>query len=117
MLITAMERATRSRIATETSVPTIGHDRKPMLKVWGTGPIKSIGPWPTKARTELVPRMNIKAMMGAATRTERPTLRAGERVSPARMATYSNPLIPPTAIFEKILMLKSDKVGTTNASG
>jgi len=39
------------------------------------------------ATTELVPRMNIAAMMGADITTERPMLRAGERVSPAAIGT------------------------------
>ena len=67
--------------------------------------------------TELVPRMNIKAMMGAAMRTERPMFLAGARVSPARMATYSNPLSAPSAILLKILRLKSEAVGRTHSIG
>ena len=55
------------------------------------------------ARTELVPRININAITGEAMRTDRPMSRAGARVSPARMATYSNPLSAPTESLLKIL--------------
>jgi hypothetical protein len=55
------------------------------------------------ASTELVPRTNINAITGDAISTERPISRAGARVSPARMATYSNPLSAPMASFVKIL--------------
>ena len=61
--------------------------------------------------TELVPRMNMSAMMGAAMRTERPMFFAGARVSPARMATYSNPLRAPSAILLKMFRLKNEAVG------
>ncbi len=90
-------------IPTEAIAPAIGKERSPSRNVCGTGPIRSIGLFPTKARTELVPRMNISAMTGDAIRTERPMSRAGERVSPARMATYSNPLSAPTASLLKML--------------
>ena len=56
-----------------------------------------------KASTELVPRMNISAITGEAISTDRPMSRAGERVSPARIATYSNPLSAPTASLVKML--------------
>ena len=39
--------------------------------------MRSIGLLPMKARTELVPRMNISAMIGDAIMTERPMSRAG----------------------------------------
>ena len=54
------------------------------------------------ASTELVPKMNISAMIGDAIKIERPMSRAGERVSPARIATYSNPLSAPMPSFEKM---------------
>ena len=57
------------------------------------------------------------AMMGAAMRTERPMFFAGARVSPARMATYSNPLSAPRAILLKMLRLKSEAVGRTHWIG
>src|SRR5215472_15141766 len=44
------------------------------------------------------------AITGDAIKTERPISRAGDRVSPARIATYSNPLRAPTASFVKMLM-------------
>ena len=53
--------------------------RNPMLNTWGMGPIKSIFSGGTKASTELVPRMKSNAIMGAATITERPIVRAGLR--------------------------------------
>src|SRR5438874_2014142 len=80
----------------------MGNESSPRRKVCGTGPIKSMGLLPTKARTELVPRINAKAIMGDAMITERPMSRAGERVSPARIATYSNPLNAPIDSLVKI---------------
>ena len=47
--------------------------------------------------------LNATAITGDAIRTERPISRAGDRVSPARMATYSNPLRAPIASFVKML--------------
>ena len=51
------------------------------------------------ASTELVPRINISAITGEAMMTERPMSRAGARVSPARIATYSKPLSAPMPSF------------------
>jgi hypothetical protein len=65
--------------------------------------MRSIGLLPMNASTELVPRMNISAMTGEAIITERPMSRAGARVSPARIATYSNPESAPTASLLKML--------------
>src|SRR5215470_3250197 len=81
-----------------------GKKRNPRCNVWGTGPMRSIGLSPTNASTELVPRMNATAMIGDAITTERPMSRAGDRVSPVRIATYSNPLRPPIASFVQMLM-------------
>ncbi len=89
--------------------PAIGNECSPSRRVCGTGPIRSIGLFPTKARTELVPKINISAMIGDAIRTERPMSRAGERVSPARMATYSNPLSAPTPSFAENVEAEKDR--------
>jgi hypothetical protein len=55
--------------------------------------------------------MNIRAMIGDAITTERPMFRAGERVSPARIAMYSKPVSAPSASFLATLMFYSVKVG------
>src|SRR5262252_4504886 len=81
-----------------------GKKRNPSRSVCGTGPIRSIGLSPMNASTELVPRMKASAITGDAMMTERPMSRAGDRVSPARIATYSNPLRPPIASFVQMLM-------------
>ena len=57
-----------------------------MRLIWSTG---------TNANTELVPRMNIAAMIGAAISVARPIVRSASFVSPASTATYSNPLSAP----------------------
>ncbi len=90
-------------MAMDAMAPAIGKKRNPRRSVCGTGPMRSIGLLPMNASTELVPRINVNAITGEAIRTERPMSRAGERVSPARIATYSNPLSAPTASFVKIL--------------
>src|SRR6185312_3839643 len=85
--------------------------------VCGMGPITLIGCEPTKVTTELVPRMNISAMMGAEIATDRPMVRAGLRHSPARMATYSNPLSAPTVIWPKMARLNHDGLGICQGTG
>src|SRR6266480_6311298 len=103
---TLVEEIVRTVISTmpiEAITPAMGKERNPSRNVCGTGPMRSIGLFPMKARTELVPRININAMTGEAMMTERPMSRAGARVSPARMATYSNPLNAPTDSLLKIL--------------
>src|SRR5437879_2543334 len=102
-LVEAIVRVVINKIPIEAIAPAIGNECRPRRNVCGTGPIRSIGLLPMNARTELVPRMNISAITGEAMRTERPMSRAGARVSPARMATYSNPLSAPTASLLKML--------------
>ena len=105
-------------MAIDTTSPAAPNERKPMLRVWGTGPMRSIlfGS-AEKASTALVPRINMSAMTGAAIRTERPMFRAGARLSPARIATYSNPASAPTASLLKMLIPKSPIAGAAMASG
>src|SRR5262245_64436396 len=91
-------------IAMDAMALAIGKKRNPRCNVCGTGPMRSIGLSPMNASTELVPRMNATAITGEAITTERPMSRAGERVSPARIATSSNPLRPPMARFVEMLM-------------
>src|SRR5256885_15906761 len=59
----------------------------------------------------------MSAIMGAAMSTERPMLRTGARVSPARMATYSKPLSAPRAILLKIFKLKRVAAGVAHSDG
>ena len=65
----------------------------------------------------LVPRTNISAMIGAAISTDRPTDRAGDLVSPARIAMYSNPPSAPKPILPRMLRLKSENDGRLVRSG
>src|SRR5207247_8580807 len=102
-LVDEIDRTVINTIPTEAIAPAIGKERRPSRSVCGTGPIRSIGSFPMNAKTEPVPRINISAIIGAAITTERPMSRAGARVSPARMATYSKPLSAPTASLLKIL--------------
>src|SRR4029453_12238674 len=91
-------------MAMEAMALASGKKRNPRLHAGGTGLLRSIGLSPTNASTELVPRMNASAITGDALTPERAMSRAGERVSPARIATYSNPLRPPMASFVEMLM-------------
>src|SRR5438105_1789649 len=117
-LVEEIVRTVIRTMPTDAIAPAMGKERSPRRNVCGTGPMRSIGLFPMNARTELVPKMNIRAMMGEAIMTERPILRAGARVSPARMATYSNPLSAPTASLLKMLKQKKiDIVGAANWSG
>ena len=97
--------------------PTQPNELKPRLSTCGIGPIRSTFSGRTKARTELVPRMNINAMIGAAMITESAILRAGARHSPATMATYSKPVRAPSASLLKIFRLRSESAGIAIASG
>ena len=102
-LVEEIVRAVINKIPIDAIAPAIGNERSPRRSVCGTGPMRSIGLFPMKARTELVPRINISAITGEAISTERPMSRAGARVSPARIATYSNPLSAPTESLVKML--------------
>src|ERR1700682_5118885 len=103
-LVEAIVRIGFNTIAIEAIEPATGKKRSPRRKVCGTGPMRSIGLLPTTARTELLQRMKASAIAGDAMMTERPISRAGARVSPARIATYSNPLSAPMESFVKMLM-------------
>src|SRR5690348_16835227 len=81
------------------------------------GAVRSIALPCTNEYVALVPRMNITAMIGVATTTEREMLRPGSRDSPAMMATHSNPLSAPMPNLPSTLALKSDILGTPVASG
>src|SRR3954470_14355977 len=102
-LVDATVRTVIKIMAMDAIALAIGKNGKPRRSVCGTGPIRSIGLSPMNARTELVPKINARAITGEAMSTERPISRAGERVSPARMATYSNPLSAPTASLVQTL--------------
>src|SRR6267143_2210021 len=105
MLIKAICLAATPKIVNETSVDTQPNELKPRLSTCGIGPIRSTLSGETNASTEPVPRMNIRAMIGAEIKTERLILRAGARHSPARMAIYSKPESAPTASLLKTFML------------
>src|SRR5438309_9529674 len=117
-LVEEIDRIVISTMPIEAMAPAMGKERSPSRNVCGTGPMRSMESFPMNARTELVPRMNMRAMIGDAIMTERPISRAGARVSPARIATYSNPLSAPTASLLKMLKQKKiDTVGAANWSG
>jgi hypothetical protein len=78
---------------------------KAIVNVCGIGLTRSIWSWGTIASTLVVPKVNIATMIGTATSTDLPTVRAGSRHSPARIATYSKPLNAPSAILPKMLRL------------
>src|SRR4030095_4403871 len=101
-LVDAIVRTVIKIMAIDAIALAIGKSRRPKRSVCGTGPIRSIGLSPMNASTELVPRIKVSAMTGDAIMTERPISRAGDRVSPARIATYSNPLRAPTESFVKM---------------
>src|SRR5262249_11734787 len=106
MLMSATSRPMSPRITSETTLlATTPNRAKPRLRTCAIGPIRSTSSGRTYASTEAVPRMNMSAMIGAAMITDRPMLRAGVRHSPARMATYSNPVSAPSASLVKILRL------------
>src|SRR6266850_7429289 len=105
MLIKAICLAAMPKMVMETSVDTQPKELKAMLSTCGIGPIRSTLSGETKASTEPVPRMNIKAIIGAEIITERLILRAGARHSPARIAMYSKPDRAPTASLLNTLML------------
>src|SRR5262245_42325496 len=107
MLMSATSRPISAKITSATTpLATTPKRPKPRLNTWAIGPIRSTSSGRTNASTEAVPRMNMSAMIGAAMITERPMLRAGVRHSPARMATYSNPVSAPSASLEKMLRLR-----------
>src|SRR5437762_5571707 len=97
MLIKAICRAATPKIVIEIRVETQPYDPKPRLRTWGIGAMRSTLSGETNASTDAVPRMNINAMIGAEIQTDRANVRAGARVSPARIAMYSKPDSAPTA--------------------
>src|SRR5882724_5086879 len=105
MLIKAICLAATPKIVIETSIETQPNELKPRLSTCGIGPIRSTLSGDTNTSTEAVPRMNIRAMIGAEIITERLILRAGARHSPARIAMYSKPESAPTASLLKTFML------------
>ena len=90
---------------------------KPSLRTCGIGAIRSIRSIGTSASTELVPKMNMTAMIGAAIATDPAMVRAGLRHSPAWIATYSNPPSAPKPIFAAMLSVRIETTGTAVASG
>ena len=63
----------------------------------------------------LVPSTNISAMTGAAMNTERLTDRAGDLVSPARMAMYSKPPSAPKPILPEDVQVVERELGKLRA--
>ena len=71
----------------------------------------------TYATTVLVPRTNMPQMMGEAIHTDWPMVRAGCRLSPARMAMYSKPQSPPNMIWPNSANVRRSLGGAANDSG
>ena len=104
-------------IATGAASDAAPSGRNPSRRSCGIGAIKSIRSIGISARTELVPRMNITAMIGAASTTDHAMLRTGFLHSPAWMATYSKPPNAPNPILPSRLRLMIDTTGIAVASG
>ena len=90
---------------------------KPMLSTCGIGAMRSMRSCGTSASTELVPKMNMIAIIGVAITTEPAIVRTGLRHSPAWIATYSNPPSAPNPILPSRLTLISEATGAAVASG
>src|SRR5258708_9232564 len=105
MLIKAIWRAATPKIVIEINIDTEPNELKARLNTCGIGAMRSTLSGDTNANTEPVPRINMSAMIGAEIQTERPKLRAGARVSPARIAMYSKPESAPTASLLHTLRL------------
>ena len=117
MLIKAICRAATPKIVNETRVETQPKELNPRLRTCGIGPIRSTVSGVTNASTEPVPKINISAMMGAEIITDCPMVRPALRDSPARIATYSNPLSAPTVICPKIARPNHDGRGGCQGIG
>ena len=61
----------------------VPNGRNPSASTCGIGAMRSMRSMGTSASTELVPRMNISPMTGAASATDRAIVRSGLRHSPA----------------------------------
>src|SRR5438067_3152844 len=105
MLIKAICRAATPKIVIEIRIDTQPNELKARLNTCGIGAMRSTLSGETKASTDAVPRININAMIGAEIQTDRAKVRAGARVSPARIAMYSKPDSAPTASLLQTLML------------
>ena len=113
--------ATRTAASTTIVMAAIGivnpSAPKPMLSTCGIGAMRSMRSSGTSASTELVPKMNMIAMIGVAITTDRAIVRTGLRHSPAWMATYSKPPSAPNPILPSRLRLMSEATGAAVASG
>src|SRR4051794_24562661 len=80
-LAAAIARTSRKAIARDAITPPRLSVPNASRKAWGIGPIRLIDALPEYASTELVPRMNIIAMIGAEMTTDCPMVRAALRHS------------------------------------
>src|SRR5580704_7959326 len=113
----ATVREVAAKTANGTKMATAPAEPRPKRKACGIGPTRSSRSRGTNAWTADVPRMNIRAMTGAAIMTDRAIVRRASRASPASTATYSNPDNAPTASFPKIFTLSSVNAGAVIANG
>src|SRR4051794_1833994 len=81
------------------------------------GLIRSILSFGTNATTELVPKMNIAAMMGTAMITDRPMDLAAPRHSPASIAIESKPLRAPKLILPSRFKVSTEIAGSERVKG
>ena len=105
------------RIATVTNGPAMPNGAKPTRSTCAIGPTRSISLAGMYATTVLVPRMNIRAITGAAMNTDFRMDVAGERVSPARMAMYSKPPSAPNPILPSRFKFSRDISGIVMRNG
>src|SRR5438132_13597750 len=117
MLIKAICRAATPKIVIEINTETQPSELKARLNTCGIGAMRSTLSGDTNASTDPVPRMNISAMIGAEIKTDRPKVRAGARVSPARIAMYSKPESAPMASLLQTLMLYELICGKLSENG
>ena len=81
------------------------------------GLIRSILSFGTNATTELVPKMNIAAMIGTAMITDRPMDLASPRHSPASIAIESKPLRAPKLILPSRFKVSTEIAGSERVKG
>src|SRR5689334_894379 len=117
IVTTPMCRSSSNRINAGATSCTAPVPANPTLSACGIGLTRSMRSLGTNAITLSVPSMNISAMIGAATSTDRVMLRLALRVSPAMIATYSNPLSAPSPILPRMLRLYGVNVGADTLSG
>ena len=115
--IWATKETSSARIVNGTRLAPGSPGRVPSVNACEMGLIRSILSFGTNATTELVPKMNIAAMMGTAMITDRPMDLAAPRHSPASIATESNPLRAPKLILPSRFNVSTEIAGSERVKG